>query len=66
MEAKEVRRGMRVVFWPDSDTFGEPNKHLTGKVKGIRDPEFPYIFVIKADNGRTYEVNARLIFMRLP
>ena len=66
MEANEVRRGMRVVFWPDFRTFGEPNEHLTGKVKGIRDPEFPYMFVIKADNGRTYEVNADCILMRLP
>lgn len=61
MDADEVRRGMRVVFWPDFRS-----ESLMGKVKGVADPMFPYMFLIKADNGRTYEVNADSILMRLP
>jgi hypothetical protein len=62
VDADEVRRGMRVLFWPDF----RMDESLTGKVKGAPDPEFPYMFLIKADNGRTYEVNANCILMRLP
>ena len=66
MDADEVRRGMRVLFWSDFMKAGEMSELMSGKVKGAPDPEFPYMFLIKADNGRTYEVNADCIFMRLP
>lgn len=66
MEENEVRRGMRVYFWPDFMKAGEVDELMTGKVKGAPDPEFPYMFLIKADNGRTYEVNADCILMRVP
>jgi hypothetical protein len=66
MDASEVKRGMRVLFWPDFMKAGEVNELLTGKVKGAHDPEFPYMFLIKADDGRTYEVNADCILMRAP
>jgi len=66
MDADEVRRGMRVLFWPNFMKAGEMSELVTGKVKGAPDPEFPYMFLIRADNGRTYEVNADYILMRLP
>lgn len=65
MDEREIRRGMRVSFikpgWDSSET-----EFLTGKVKGTPNPELPYMFLIKADDGRTYEVNAHAILMQLP
>ena len=34
MDADEVQRGMRVLFWPDFMKAGEVNELVTGKVKG--------------------------------
>lgn len=65
MNENEVRRGMKVAFIKPDFSSSE-TEFLTGKVKGVPDRNFPYIFLIKADDGRTYEVNADAIIMRLP
>ncbi len=61
MDYHELRRGNKVMFME----FGT-DRILTGKIKGAPDRNFPYMFIIKGDDGRTYEVNSDSILMKLP
>lgn len=65
MNENEVRKGMKVVFIKPDFSSSE-TEFLTGQVKGVPDRDFPYIFLIKAEDGRTYEVNVDAIVMRVP
>jgi len=56
---------MRVIFLRPGSVF-DPDNFLTGKVKGVPNPDLPYVFLIKAEDGERYEVNAHAIIMQAP
>jgi len=65
VDESEIRRGMRVIFLRPGSVF-DPDNFLTGKVKGVPNPDLPYVFLIKAEDGERYEVNAHAIIMQAP
>ena len=63
VDYQQLRRGDRVAFWPE---LGNKEVTMTGKIRGVPDKEFPYIFDVKGDDGNMYRVNSQRMFFRLP
>jgi hypothetical protein len=63
MDHTELRRGNKVMFISNIANSTHPE---VGKIVGVPDREFPYLFEVKTNDGSRQIVNSDRIFMKLP